>query len=87
MKWIASAAFGLEGMTGRDLKRLGAENVRGWLAFTYDAGAEREGTGSVFGNATYYRQNTPCYPYVDMVDTFSSFFGSRSFLRSVHYVI
>ena len=28
MKWIASAAFGLEGMTGRDLKRLGAENVR-----------------------------------------------------------
>jgi putative N6-adenine-specific DNA methylase len=27
MKWIASAAFGLEGMTGRDLKRLGAENV------------------------------------------------------------
>ena len=66
---------------------LGAENVRGWLAFTYDAGAEREGTGSVFGNATYYRQNTPCYPYVDMVDTFSSFFGSRSFLRSVHYVI
>lgn len=66
---------------------LGAENVRGWLAFTYDAGAEREGTGSVFGNATYYRQNTPCYPYLDMVDTFSSFFGSRSFLRSVHYVI
>lgn len=66
---------------------LGAENVRGWLAFTYDAGAEREATGSVFGNATYYRQNTPCYPYVDMVDTFSSFFGSRSFLRSVHYVI
>lgn len=28
MKWIASAAFGLEGMTGKDLKRLGAENVR-----------------------------------------------------------
>ena len=28
MKWIASAAFGLEGMTGRDLKRLGAQNVR-----------------------------------------------------------
>ena len=28
MKWIASAAFGLEGMTGRDLKRLGAENVK-----------------------------------------------------------
>ena len=27
MKWIASAAFGLEGMTGRDLKRLGMENV------------------------------------------------------------
>ncbi|MBQ3669034.1 MAG: class I SAM-dependent RNA methyltransferase [Clostridia bacterium] len=27
MKWIASAAFGMEGMTGRDLKRLGAENV------------------------------------------------------------
>lgn len=28
MKWIASAAFGMEGMTGRDLKRLGAKNVR-----------------------------------------------------------
>lgn len=28
MKWIASAAFGMEGMTGRDLKRLGAQNVR-----------------------------------------------------------
>ncbi|MCQ2436966.1 MAG: class I SAM-dependent RNA methyltransferase [Clostridia bacterium] len=27
MKWIASAAFGLEGMTGRDLKRLGMQNV------------------------------------------------------------
>lgn len=27
MKWIASAAFGMEGMTGRDLKRLGMENV------------------------------------------------------------
>ena len=28
MKWIASAAFGLEGMTGRDLKRLGIDGVR-----------------------------------------------------------
>ena len=28
MKWIASAAFGMEGMTGRDLKHLGMENVR-----------------------------------------------------------
>lgn len=28
MEWIASAAFGLEGMTGRDLKRLGASEVR-----------------------------------------------------------
>ena len=28
MKWIASAAFGLEGITGRDLKRMGMENVR-----------------------------------------------------------
>ena len=28
MKWIASAAFGMEGFTGRDLKRLGAEDVR-----------------------------------------------------------
>ena len=27
MKWIASAAFGMEGMTGRDLKRLGMRNV------------------------------------------------------------
>ncbi len=27
MKWIASAAFGMEGMTGRDLKRLGMKNV------------------------------------------------------------
>ncbi len=28
MKWIASAAFGMEGLTGRDLKRLGAQDVR-----------------------------------------------------------
>lgn len=28
MKWIASAAFGMEGLTGRDLKRMGAEDVR-----------------------------------------------------------
>ena len=28
MEWIASAAFGMEGLTGRDLKRLGAEDVR-----------------------------------------------------------
>ena len=29
MKWIASAAFGMEGITGKDLKRLGAENISG----------------------------------------------------------
>ena len=28
MKWIASAAFGMEGMTGKDLKHLGMQNVR-----------------------------------------------------------
>lgn len=28
MKWIASAAFGMEGMTGRDLKRMGMQSVR-----------------------------------------------------------
>ena len=28
MKWIASVAFGMEGLTGRDLKRLGAEDVQ-----------------------------------------------------------
>lgn len=28
MKWIASAAFGMEGMTGRDLKRLGMKDVK-----------------------------------------------------------
>ena len=28
MKWIASAAFGMEGMTGRDLKHMGMKNVR-----------------------------------------------------------
>ena len=28
MQWIASAAFGMEGMTGRDLKHLGMQNVR-----------------------------------------------------------
>lgn len=27
MKWLASAAFGMEGITGKDLKRLGAGNV------------------------------------------------------------
>ena len=28
MKWIACAAFGMEGMTGRDLKRMGMKDVR-----------------------------------------------------------
>ena len=28
MKWLASAAFGMEGMTGRDLKRLGMQDVK-----------------------------------------------------------
>ena len=28
MEWIASAAFGMEGMTGRDLKHMGMKNVR-----------------------------------------------------------
>ena len=28
MEWTASAAFGMEGMTGRDLKHMGMENVR-----------------------------------------------------------
>ena len=28
MKWIASAAFGMEGMTGRDLKHMGMRDVR-----------------------------------------------------------
>ena len=28
MKWIASAAFGMEGMTGRDLKHMGLQGVR-----------------------------------------------------------
>ena len=27
MQWMASTAFGLEGLTSKDLKRLGAENV------------------------------------------------------------
>ena len=27
MKWLAAAAFGMEGITGKDLKRLGAEHV------------------------------------------------------------
>ena len=27
MKWMASTAFGMEGMTGRDLKRMGMQNV------------------------------------------------------------
>lgn len=39
MKWIASAAFGMEGMTGRDLKHMGMRGVR-----VMDAGgAEFEG--------------------------------------------
>ena len=28
MEWTASAAFGMEGMTGRDLKHMGMKNVR-----------------------------------------------------------
>ena len=42
MKWIASAAFGLEGQTMRDLKRLGAANAQtmNCLLYTSDAADE-----------------------------------------------
>lgn len=65
----------------------GAEDIRGWLAFTYDAGAEREGTGTVFGNAIYYHQSLPRYPYEDISDTFYAMFGDKSWLRSAHYML
>lgn len=64
----------------------GAEDVHGWLAYTYDAGAELEGSGTVFGTVVYYHQSTPQYPFSDLSDSFMVF-GNQHWLRSSHYCL
>lgn len=64
----------------------GAEDVHGWLAYTYDAGAELEGSGTVFGTVVYYHQSTPQYPFSDLSDSFMVF-GNQRWLRSSHYCL
>ena len=58
MKWIASSAFGLEGMTGKDLKRLGAENVNVMNV----GGAAFEGDAETAFKAAYFRGTRPWKP-------------------------
>lgn len=65
----------------------GAEDVHGWLAYTYDAGAELEGSGTVFGTVVYYHQSTPQYPFADLSDSFNVIFGDKNWLRSSHYCL
>ena len=65
----------------------GAEDVHGWLAYTYDAGVELEGSGTVFGTVVYYHQSTPQYPFADLSDSFNVIFGDKSWLRSSHYCL
>ena len=64
----------------------GAEDVHGWLAYTYDGGAELEGSGTVFGTVVYYHQSTPQYPFSDLSDSFMVF-GNQHWLRSSHYCL
>lgn len=64
----------------------GAEDVHGWLAYTYDAGVELEGSGTVFGTVVYYHQSTPQYPFSDLSDSFMVF-GNQRWLRSSHYCL
>ena len=49
MKWIASAAFGLEGQTMRDLKRLGAANAQTMNV----GGATFEGDSAINASAIF----------------------------------
>ena len=65
----------------------GAEDVHGWLAYTYDAGAELEGSGTVFGTVVYYHQSTPQYPFADLSDSFNVIFGDKNWLHSSHYCL
>lgn len=65
----------------------GAEDVHGWLAYTYDAGVELEGSGTVFGTVVYYHQSAPQYPFADLSDSFNVIFGDKSWLRSSHYCL
>ena len=65
----------------------GAEDVHGWLAYTYDAGVELEGSGTVFGTVVYYHQSTPQYPFADLSDSVNVIFGDKSWLRSSHYCL
>lgn len=65
----------------------GAEDVHGWLAYTYDAGVELEGSGTVFGTVVYYHQSAPQYPFANLSDSFNVIFGDKSRLRSSHYCL
>lgn len=65
----------------------GAEDVHGWLAYTYDAGVELEGNGTVFGTVVYYHQSAPQYPFAGLSDSFNVIFGDKSWLRSSHYCL
>lgn len=65
----------------------GAEDVHGWLAYTYDAGVELEGSGTVFGTVVYYHQSAPQYPFAGLSDSFNVIFGDKSWLRSSHYCL
>lgn len=64
----------------------GAEDVHGWLAYTYDAGVELKGSGKVFGTVVYYHQSTPQYPFSDLSDSFMVF-GNQHWLHSSHYCL
>lgn len=64
----------------------GAEDVHGWLAYTYDAGVELKGSGTVFGTVVYYHQSTPQYPFSDLSDSFMVF-GNQHWLHSSHYCL
>ena len=64
----------------------GAEGIRGWLAFTYDGGIEKSGTGTVFGSAWLLHRSLPVYPYREL-SSGGMFGGVDGEFYAVHYLL
>lgn len=64
----------------------GAEDIRGWLAFTYDGGIENAGKGLVFGSAWLLHRSLPVYPYREL-SSGGMFGGVDGEFYAVHYLL
>lgn len=65
---------------------LGGENIRGWLACTYDGGIEGSGTGTVFGSAWLLHRGLPVYPCREL-SSGGLFGGVDGEFCAVHYML